>query len=125
MSRGRTDVLRVNLPAQQDTSHRDTVDAQRMYLLMLAREKAQQTSSSHNHCPCAKCQVNKGFLFYTSKYIPLHYNYTPSSPKINLLLLLRDEMQFNCGTKFRIWHKAVVAEIHNYGGYAGVLTWRT
>jgi len=68
MSRGRTDVLRVNLPAQQDTSHRDTGDAQRMYLLMLAREKAQQTSS-HNHCPCAKCQVNKGFLFYTSKYL--------------------------------------------------------
>jgi hypothetical protein len=66
MSRWRTDVLRVKLPSEQDTSHRDTVDAQRMHLLMLATERAKQQSSSHNHCPCSKCQVNKGFLFYTS-----------------------------------------------------------
>jgi len=66
MSRGRTDILRVNLPAQQDTTpHRDTVEAQRMHRLMQAT-KAQQPSSSHNHCPCATCQVNNGFLFCTS-----------------------------------------------------------
>jgi len=65
MSRGRTDVLRVNLPAQQDTtSHRNVVDTQRMQLLMLAAERAQQSSSAHNHCPCAKCQVNKGFFLH-------------------------------------------------------------
>ena len=92
MTRGRADILRVKLPAQQDTTpQRDTVDAQRMQMLMQATEKSRQPSSSYNHCPCAKCQVNKGFLLYTSKYIFISITTTSPANKINiLLLLLRD-----------------------------------
>ncbi|PNF22901.1 hypothetical protein B7P43_G14145 [Cryptotermes secundus] len=59
---GRGGGLRVNLPAQQDdvTTARSLAEAQRQLRVMLPPEISQQATSSHDHCPCSKCQSRYG-----------------------------------------------------------------
>jgi hypothetical protein len=62
---GRGGGLRVNLPAQQEdvTTARGLAEAQRQLRVMLPPEISQQATSSHDHCPCSKCQVKSRFPF--------------------------------------------------------------
>jgi hypothetical protein len=76
---GRGGRLRVNLPAQQEdmTTARGLAEAQRQLRVMLPPEISQQATSSHDHCPCSKCQVISRFFphfyIFTPQYITLYF----------------------------------------------------
>jgi hypothetical protein len=71
---GRGGRLRVNLPAQQEdvTTARGLAEAQRQLRVMLPPEISQQAASSHDHCPCSKCQVISRFSHALYIYAPIY-----------------------------------------------------